>query len=88
MIYVLYFIVWVIFIYAVRHYCFTLSRLFGFQRHPYIDIDAADWPPATVLVAAPAYLERAGEPSTVGDLQGHAHVRYRLGGAPFALNTS
>src|ERR1700745_3650220 len=52
MIYVLYFIVWVIFIYAVRHYCFTLSRLFGFQRHPYIDIDAADWPPATVLVAA------------------------------------
>jgi DNA-binding transcriptional LysR family regulator len=38
-----------------------------------------------VLVAAPAYLERAGEPSVVEDLQGHAHVRYRLGGAPFAL---
>jgi cellulose synthase/poly-beta-1,6-N-acetylglucosamine synthase-like glycosyltransferase len=52
MIYVLYLIVWIIFIYAVRHYCFTLSRLFGFQRHPYIDIDTADWPPATVLVAA------------------------------------
>ncbi|HYA24459.1 MAG TPA: glycosyltransferase family 2 protein, partial [Terriglobales bacterium] len=25
---------------------------FGFQRHPYIDIDTADWPPVTVLVAA------------------------------------
>ncbi len=52
MIYVLYFIVLLICIYTARHYWFTLNRLFGFQRHPYIDIDTADWPPVTVLVAA------------------------------------
>src|SRR5215472_15914269 len=53
MIYVLYVIVSVICIYTARHYWFTLNRLFGFQRHPYIDIDTTDWPPVTVLVAAP-----------------------------------
>ena len=52
MIYVLYIIVFVICVYTGRHYWFTLNRLFGFQRHPYIDIDTADWPPVTVLVAA------------------------------------
>ena len=52
MIYVLYVIVFVICVYTGRHYWFTLNRLFGFQRHPYIDIDTADWPPVTVLVAA------------------------------------
>jgi cellulose synthase/poly-beta-1,6-N-acetylglucosamine synthase-like glycosyltransferase len=39
-------------IYTVRHYCFTLSRLFGVQRHPYVDVDSADWPAVTVLIAA------------------------------------
>ena len=52
MTYVLYIIVLVICIYTGRHYFFTLNRLFGFQRHPYIDIDTADWPPVTILVAA------------------------------------
>ena len=52
MIYVLYFIVFVICVYTARHYSFTLNRLFGFQRHPYIDIDTASWPLVTVLVAA------------------------------------
>ena len=52
MIYVLYSIVAVICIYTARHYWFTLNRLFGSQRHPYIDIDTADWPPVTILVAA------------------------------------
>src|ERR1700687_6016626 len=52
MIYVLYFIVFMICIYTARHYWFTLNRLFGFQRHPYIDIDTASWPLVTVLVAA------------------------------------
>jgi len=52
MIYVLYIIVALICVYTTRHYWFTLNRLFGFQRHPYIDIDTADWPPVTVLVAA------------------------------------
>ncbi len=39
-------------VYTVRHYCFTLNRLFGRQRHPYIDIDTADWPQITVLIPA------------------------------------
>jgi cellulose synthase/poly-beta-1,6-N-acetylglucosamine synthase-like glycosyltransferase len=52
MVYLLYSIVGFICIYTARHYWFTLNRLFGFQRHPYIDIDTADWPPVTVLVAA------------------------------------
>lgn len=52
MVYCLYFIVALICIYTARHYWFTLNRLFGFQRHPYIDIDSADWPPVTILVAA------------------------------------
>jgi cellulose synthase/poly-beta-1,6-N-acetylglucosamine synthase-like glycosyltransferase len=52
MIHILFGIVTVICIYTVRHYFFTLNRLFGFQRHPYIDTDTADWPKVTVLVAA------------------------------------
>jgi len=52
MIYVLYIIVVLICVYTIRHYVFTLNRLFAYQRHPYIDIDIADWPPVTVLVAA------------------------------------
>jgi len=52
MLYSLYSIVILISVYTARHYVFTLNRLFGFQRHPYIDIDTADWPPVTVLVAA------------------------------------
>lgn len=39
-------------VYAVRHYVFTLNRLFGAQRHPYASIVSADWPRVTVLVAA------------------------------------
>jgi cellulose synthase/poly-beta-1,6-N-acetylglucosamine synthase-like glycosyltransferase len=52
MVYFLFAIVFGICVYTVRHYLFTLNRLFGFQRHPYIDIDTADWPDVTVLVAA------------------------------------
>src|ERR1700693_1869934 len=39
-------------VYTLRHYCFTINRIAGKQRHPYIDIDTADWPGVTVLVAA------------------------------------
>lgn len=52
MTYLLYTVVVVICIYTARHYWFTFNRLFGFQRHPYIDTDTADWPPVTILVAA------------------------------------
>jgi cellulose synthase/poly-beta-1,6-N-acetylglucosamine synthase-like glycosyltransferase len=52
MVYALYIIVLLVCVYTARHYWFTLNRLFGHQRHPYIDIDTADWPPVTILVAA------------------------------------
>jgi cellulose synthase/poly-beta-1,6-N-acetylglucosamine synthase-like glycosyltransferase len=52
LIYPLFAIVAIIVIYTLRHYYFTLNRLFGFQRHPYIDTDTADWPRVTILVAA------------------------------------
>jgi cellulose synthase/poly-beta-1,6-N-acetylglucosamine synthase-like glycosyltransferase len=38
--------------YALRHLLFTLNRLFGRQRHPYLDIDVADWPHLTVFIPA------------------------------------
>jgi len=37
-------------IYLLRHYFFTLNRLFGRQRFPYLDIDTADWPEITVMI--------------------------------------
>lgn len=52
MLYSLLVIVAVIIIYTVRHFRFTLNRLFGHQRHPYLDIDVADWPTVTVLIPA------------------------------------
>ena len=39
-------------VYAVRHYVFSLNRLFGHQRHPYASIVSANWPRVTILVAA------------------------------------
>ncbi|WP_199730933.1 glycosyltransferase [Aquitalea sp. FJL05] len=48
----LYGIVLLIMIYAVRHMVFTLNRLFGHQRHPYLDIETAEWPAVTVFIAA------------------------------------
>jgi cellulose synthase/poly-beta-1,6-N-acetylglucosamine synthase-like glycosyltransferase len=39
-------------IYTFRHMYFTLNRLFGKQRHPYTDIDTANWPRVTVFIAA------------------------------------
>lgn len=45
-------IVAVIATYTARHYVFTLNRLFGRQRRPYVDINVARWPRITVVVAA------------------------------------
>lgn len=45
-------IVLVMMAYSARHIAFTLCRLFGKQRHPYLDIDTADWPMMTVFIAA------------------------------------
>ena len=45
-------IILLIVIYTIRHYIFTFNRLYGTQRHPFIDIDTGNWPTVTVLVAA------------------------------------
>lgn len=47
---VLYSIVALICVYAVRHYWFTYNRLFGKQRHTYLPIDVAQWPRISVLI--------------------------------------
>ena len=39
-------------VYAVRHYVFSLNRLFAAQRHPYASVVSADWPRVTIFVAA------------------------------------
>ena len=45
-------VVAVMMLYGVRHFIFTMSRLAGVQRHPFIDITVADWPQITVFIAA------------------------------------
>lgn len=48
----LFVIVVIMAIYGVRHFIFTMNRLIGKQRHPYIDIAVAQWPMITVFIAA------------------------------------
>jgi cellulose synthase/poly-beta-1,6-N-acetylglucosamine synthase-like glycosyltransferase len=50
--YLLWAVIVLVLLYTARHYYFTLNRLFGVQRHPYLDIDTADWPTVDVLVPA------------------------------------
>ena len=45
-------IVVVMALYGIRHFIFTMNRLTGTQRHPYIDIAVARWPMITVFIAA------------------------------------
>lgn len=40
----------VLLVYMLRHVVFSLNRLFGQQRHPYLDIDTGNWPRVAVLV--------------------------------------
>lgn len=46
----LYVVVGVMVIYTIRHYCFTLNRLFGRHRQPYVDLGSAAWPRVAVFV--------------------------------------
>src|ERR1051326_1546133 len=39
-------------LFTVRDYCFTVNRVLGRLRHPYVDIETADWPTVTVFIAA------------------------------------
>ncbi len=45
-------IVLIMTLYGIRHFMFTMNRLIGVQRHPYIDIAVARWPMITVFIAA------------------------------------
>jgi cellulose synthase/poly-beta-1,6-N-acetylglucosamine synthase-like glycosyltransferase len=47
---ILYAVVAVLLVYTARHYIFTLNRLFGRQRQPYVDVTSAPWPQAVVFV--------------------------------------
>jgi cellulose synthase/poly-beta-1,6-N-acetylglucosamine synthase-like glycosyltransferase len=60
--YLFYAVIFLVCLYMIRHYIFTLNRLFGRQRHPYLDVDEADWPVVTILI--PAHNEEA----VIGDL--------------------
>ncbi len=62
LLYTFYLIIAMVAVYIVRHYLFTLNRLFRPTRQPYVDIDIADWPPITVLI--PAHNEEA----VIGDI--------------------
>jgi cellulose synthase/poly-beta-1,6-N-acetylglucosamine synthase-like glycosyltransferase len=57
MLFTLYGIIALILTYTIRHYWFTFNRLFGAQRHPYLDVYTADWPSVTILI--PAHNEEA-----------------------------
>ena len=48
----LFMIVVVMILYGIRHFMFTMNRLTGVQRHPYMDISVAPWPMITVFIAA------------------------------------
>jgi cellulose synthase/poly-beta-1,6-N-acetylglucosamine synthase-like glycosyltransferase len=52
MLYLLWAVIALVLVYTVRHYYFTFNRLYGAQRHPYLDVDSGNWPSVTVLVAA------------------------------------
>lgn len=46
----LWIVVGVLVTYTLRHYLFTLNRVFGRFRQPYVDIGMADWPEVAVFV--------------------------------------
>jgi cellulose synthase/poly-beta-1,6-N-acetylglucosamine synthase-like glycosyltransferase len=52
MLWMLYVVIFLVSIYIIRHYIFTINRMFGEQRQPYIDIDTAEWPEVTILIPA------------------------------------
>ena len=57
LIYTLWAVIFLVVVYTLRHYAFTINRLLGRQRHPYALIDAMRWPDVTVWV--PAHNEEA-----------------------------
>lgn len=45
-------IVFLLIIFATRHYVFTVARLFGRQRQPYLDVEMGNWPDVVIFIAA------------------------------------
>lgn len=56
------FVIALLSIYTLRHYVFTLQRLYGKQRHLYSTIEHAAWPRIAVLIAA------HNEEAVIGDI--------------------
>ena len=52
MAWMLFVIVVIMVLYGIRHFMFTMNRLIGVQRHPYMDVSVAPWPMITVFIAA------------------------------------
>jgi cellulose synthase/poly-beta-1,6-N-acetylglucosamine synthase-like glycosyltransferase len=48
----LWIVVAVLAVYTARHYFFTLNRLFGRHRQPFVDVHTASWPHLAVFVPA------------------------------------
>ena len=46
----LWIVVAILVIYTFRHYIFTLNRVFGRHRQPYVDIGTGDWPEVVIFV--------------------------------------
>jgi cellulose synthase/poly-beta-1,6-N-acetylglucosamine synthase-like glycosyltransferase len=46
----LWIVVTILVIYTLRHYIFTLNRVFGRHRQPYVDIGLGEWPRVAVFV--------------------------------------
>lgn len=45
-------VVAILVVYTIRHYLFTINRLIGRHRQPYLDIGIANWPETVVFVPA------------------------------------
>lgn len=46
----LWIVVAILVIYTIRHYIFTLNRVFGRHRQPYVDIGVGTWPEVAIFV--------------------------------------
>jgi cellulose synthase/poly-beta-1,6-N-acetylglucosamine synthase-like glycosyltransferase len=46
----LWIVVGIMVVYTIRHYIFTLNRVFGRNRQPYVDIGLAAWPEVAIFV--------------------------------------
>ena len=72
----LYVVVGVLIAYTARHYIFTLNRLFGRQRQPYVDVTSAVWPQTVVFI--PCHNEEKVIAGSLDALLANDYPRERL----------